>query len=204
MGTYGAKTQAKGYMGGIDWTREPDKEALNHAFNLLSSDPEEALVELKALADRGSIASMLYIAHTYRKLKGDLLQSNEWFRRAMNAGSLLGSYELARNYREANNHSDALEVLRVGESDGYAPSIHQLGVMYWKGLGVDKDTDKARKLFERASALGHVYAKRNLGILLLTSQPREVFRGLRLWMRAIKDAWQLLPDPPDDADDRLR
>jgi TPR repeat protein len=190
-------------MGSIDWTREPDMNALNHAFGLLSRDPEEALVELKALADRGSIGSMLYIAHTYRKLKGDLLQSNEWFRRAMNAGSLIGSYELGRNYCTAKNYLEALDVLKVGEANDYAPSIHLLGVMYWKGFGVEKDIDKARKLFERAAELGHAYAKRNLGILLLKGHygPRQVFRGLRLWMRSVKDVFLLAADPTDD---RLR
>jgi TPR repeat protein len=194
-------------MDSINWTREPDRKALIHAFNLLSRDPEEALVELKALADRGSIASMLYIAHTYRKLKRDLPQSNEWFRRAMNAGSPLGSYELARNYRNARNYAQALEILKVGDANDYAPSIHLLGVMYWKGVGVDKDIDKARKLFERASALGHVYAKRNLGTLLIKGHygPRQAFRGLTLWAHAIKDAWVLSGDPTDDrVDDRLR
>jgi TPR repeat protein len=201
-----ARSSGLGSMGnvGVDWTKEPDMEALNHAFGLLSSDPEQGLVELKALADRGSIASMLYIAHTYRKLKGDLPQSTEWYRRAMNAGSLIGAHELGRNYFDAKNYLSALDAFKVGEGNDYAPSIHMLGLMYRNGFGVEKDIDKARNLFERAAALGHAHARGHLGVLLLTGRygPRQFVRGLRLWLGLLRYAYRLAYNDPFD--DRLR
>ena len=133
-----------------DWSKEPDLEHLREAQGLLASNPEQALVELKALADRGSIMSMLYIADSYKRgtiSKIDLAQAEHWYRRAMNAGSLLGSYELGRLYYQMKNYPNAEEAFRVGERKDYPPSLHALGLMHLKGFGFEKDVSKARDLW---------------------------------------------------------
>lgn len=175
----------------------PDQLAYTRFDN---SSPERGLAELKALAEQGSIASMIYIAHTYRKLKGDLVQSNEWYQRAMRSGSLVASYELGRNYYDSRDYLKALEAFKVGESKLYAPSMRMLGVMYWKALGVERDIGKARDLFERAVALGNSAAKSNLATLLLRGHfgLREFVKGFRLWMGSVKDAYSFVPDGSDD------
>ena len=157
-------------MGNADWTREPDLELLRRAHGLLESDSKQALMDLKALADRGSLMSMLYIANAYSKGKGtavDMQQAESWYRRAMNAGSVLGSYELGRIHYERKDYSKAEESFNVGAGQNYAPSLHMLGLMFLSGAGVKKDLSKAKQLLENATALGHVFAKRNLGSLLM-------------------------------------
>ena len=46
-----------------------------------------------------------------------------------------------------------------------ATAQHNLGVMYAKGEGVEKDLDKAAELYEQAAAQGEVAAQYNLGIM---------------------------------------
>jgi TPR repeat protein len=122
----------------------------------------------------------------------------------MEAGSMLGSYELGRLNYEKANYAKAVEAFKVGELQQYAPSIHVLGFMYQTGVGIEKDLNKARELLERASALGHVLAKRNLASLLISGGygPRAFFRGLGLFLAGAKDivaiTWK------DPYDDRLR
>src|SRR5438445_575947 len=130
------------------WDSEPDLEALHRFHGMLSTDPVAALAGLKELADRGSTMSMVYIAEAYRNGTGtgvDLLQSNEWFRRATDAGSMLASYELARNYRTAKDHEKAIEMLSLGAENRYPPSMHMLGACYATGSRVPKNLNKARE-----------------------------------------------------------
>jgi TPR repeat protein len=67
------------------WENEPDIDELClHAS--LSTDPTRALAGLRALAGRGSVMSMVYIAYAYRTgigTKIDLTQAEEWHRRAV-------------------------------------------------------------------------------------------------------------------------
>jgi uncharacterized protein len=191
----------------MDWAKEPDMESLTRAHSLLASDPGQALTELKALADRGSVMSMLYIANAYRNGVGsgtDLQQAEEWYRRAMDRGSVLGSYELGRVYYEMENYPKAEKAFRAGESQNYAPSINMLGMMHLGGTGVEQNTGKARDLLERASALGHIFAKRNLAFLLITGRYglREFLRGVGLFLLTIKDIFVVVPK--NRFDSRLR
>jgi len=174
---------------------------------MLATEPARALVELKALAARGSVVSMLYIADAYRKGRGtavEIYEAKDWYTRAMQSGSVTGCYELGRIYYEQRNYSKAEEAFRQGESKNHAPSIHMLGLMHLKGIGVEKNRDKARELFEKASSLGHVFAKRNLAILLMTGRygASQFVRGLTLFVTGIKHLLAVVVS--DRYDERLR
>jgi TPR repeat protein len=97
------------------WDSEPDLEQLHKAYGLLSTDPEQALVKLRILADRGSLMSMVYIANAYRNgigVKVDIPQSEYWYTLAANGGSALASYELGRMFLDRNAYSKAEEFLK--------------------------------------------------------------------------------------------
>jgi len=189
-----------------NWDSEPDMEALRHFHAMLATDPVGALAGLKDLSDRGSVMSMVYVADAYRRGIGtgvDLLQSNEWFRRATDAGSMVASYELARNYLEANASDKALEMLSMGAEKGYPPSMNVLGMMYVRGRRVPRDFNRARELLEGAAAQGHLYAKANLTNLLIKGRFgfRQRLRGLRLILSVPKD---LIAICRDSNSERLR
>ena len=191
----------------IDWTKEPDQVELRRAYDLRATDSTQALVALKALADRGSMMSMMYIAEIYRNGKEtsvDLDEAQKWLRRAIQNGSVPASYELGRMLFEFKNYPQSKEAFEIGETHNFAPSINMLGTMYLNGIGVEKNLTRARELLERASSLGHVFAKRNLAGLLVRGAdgPHGFFRGVRLFLVAIKDTLVVVCSSPFS--DRLR
>ena len=189
------------------WESEPDLDALRRSHAMLAANPLEALKELRKLADRGSVMSMIYIANSYRTGVGtdkDLYQAQEWYRCAAQKGSPLAAYELGRIYLEENNYVKAREAFESGSAKNYAPSMHMLARMYLLGTGVTRDISRAKDLLEQAVSLGHVFSKRNLGVLLLKGcfGPSKIPRGILLIASAIKEAVYLgLHDPTSD---RLR
>ena len=179
---------------------EPDLDALHRFHAMLTTDRAQALVGLKELAERGSVSSMLQIAEAYRNGTGtdvDLLQSNEWFRRATDAGSMLASYELARNYMQTKDYDKAIEMYSLGAENGYPPSMHMLGAFYATGRRVPRDRNKARELFEGAAAQGHLYEKAKLRCLLMRGGFgfRQRLRGVRLALSIPKDLVKIWRDP---------
>lgn len=174
--------------------QEPDLDGLIHAVGLLDSDPLHAEQELKVLAEKGSVNSMLHLGHLYwvrsPELGGaDLIQSENWFLSAYKIGSIEATFYLGRLYLKKTEFAKAREVFQAGAERGYAPSIFHLGRMYKDGMGVDKRRDIACTLFERASALGHISSKRYLGLLFLSGRFgfSNIFKGLELVMQSSKE-----------------
>ena len=50
---------------------------------------------------------------------------------------------------------------------GHAPSMNNLGEMYYEGKGVEKNTEKAEYYYARAAAQGFAPAQYNLGVMLM-------------------------------------
>jgi TPR repeat protein len=171
--------------GAIVSESEPDLAALERAHALLLASPAEGLEAMNALAERGSLMSLLYIAEAYRtgiSGKPDPAQSADWYQRASNAGSAHASYMLGRMYLRTREYFNAKQWFEVGVRLDYTPAICMMGYMYAYGLGVRKDWDKARELLERASAHGHLHAKVFLASMLIRRRWGwlQVVRGL--WM----------------------
>jgi TPR repeat protein len=182
---------------GDNWESEPDLQQLRRAHGLLTTDPARALTDLKSLADRGSVMSMVYIADAYKNGIGtrvDLSQAREWYTRAGDLGSLLSIYELGRLCLDLKQYSDAKYAFERGAARGHMPSMNMLGKMYYNGLAGEKNFAKSRELFEKSAAMGHVFAKRNLGVLLLKGGfgPTQALRGVWLFLSALKDVPLLL------------
>jgi uncharacterized protein len=189
------------------WDSEPDLTQLGHAYALMRVDPQAALVELHRLADRGSVMSMMYIGHANSKGIGtqiDLPQAAAWYRRAADRGSLFALYKVGRIYWDMGNYPKAVEAFNEGATRNDAPSMHMLGLMYLEGNGVPVDINRARALFESAVERGNVFAKRNLGALLIGGRfgLTAIFRGAYLLASGFKDAIHL--SFTDRFDDRLR
>jgi TPR repeat protein len=91
------------------------------------------LLETQAEAAKGDAAAMVALSSAY----------------------LSGKHGLQRNYVEARRW---LEKIDTGEDPlGYAP--HNLGIIYYKGLGVAVDHRKAFGYFRRAALLGRTTSK---------------------------------------------
>jgi|SRR5579885_52563 len=169
----------------INWSAEPDLARLHRAHQLLKTDAVTALIELSSLAEKGSIMAMIYLGNAYKLGQGtriDQSQSERWYRRAADAGSMPAYYELGRVYLERKQYEEAKQAFTVAADRGYIPAVHFLGRMFFYGQGVTRDVRKASELLERASAGGSIYARRILGQILLQSRPGlpEKLRGMWL------------------------
>ena len=191
----------------IDWSAEPDHEALGDARRLMQSDPTAAVERLRALADRGSLVSMYLLGACFGSGKGverSEVEAERWFREAGRAGSIEGSYRLALTLYLQGRFEEASSELEKLVTIGFTPAMNKLAKMYSRGQGVDRDLKRAKALWEAASARGHLFARRNLGALLVSGRYglRRVPEGLGLMASAAVTALRIAD--PDRRTDLLR
>jgi uncharacterized protein len=152
------------------WAEEPDPRRFEDAQRLLRSDPNRAYSELRTLADRGSIMSMVYLGWAFAEGTGraaDFSQAEYWLKRAFDTGSLLGMFYLGSLYHRHGDLKKACEIWSGGVDKEYAPAIYWLAYIHMKDQGELRDMKKGRQLLEKAAALGHLYARASLGQYML-------------------------------------
>ena len=176
----------------IRWENEPDLDKLRQLHELAARDPKSATAGLVALADRGSAASMWYLADIYMGQDPALKsidKGKHWYARAEKMGIVQASHMLGRISFEQNDYDTAFSKFSVGQRAGYAPSAYRLALMYGQGVGIPINKERCRMLLAEAAVKGHLFAKRDLMTLYL----RGAF-GLRLFVRGITIAFSLLKD----------
>jgi len=161
--------QANDWAGRNDWIG-PEGEAVaedvKEAIALRASDPEKSLQALLAFAERGSVWSMIQVAHSYKVGWGtpvDPLREEDWYRRAFEAGSerALLDYGAILFSRGALDLAEA--VYEAGAGKGWAPAMCHLARL---------------RLKRPASREGH------LAIYSLLESAREQGSPAALWFLA--------------------
>lgn len=153
-----------------DFIDEKDKVTLLKAYNLRQSNPVVSLEMLRDLAKSGSIMSMVYIGSAYRDGRGvaiDWQEAKGWYDRARQAGSIHGMYLLAHIYIKEKDFDAAERVLREGERLGNPSSLYWLARIYYKGPILFRNKSESLRLLDKASKNGHIFAKRDFGIILM-------------------------------------
>lgn len=157
----------------VDWLREPDLNQLKHARQISKQYPARAKRELEALAERGSVLSMLDLGRLHAEGIGtapNRAEGERWFRRAANTGSARAYYFLASLYLEQERFEEAKDAVVVAADKNFVPAIYLLGTMYLSGLGVPRDVSTAVELLSRASKAGSVFATGALSRILRHSE----------------------------------
>ena len=153
---------------------EPDWDRLTTTYDRFVAEPSiEVIDEFKALADEGSLQSMLYLGIAYRDGQGvkiDEEKASEYFDRANDLGLAIAGYYLGLLYFDQKKYRRSFETLSDWEDGNYAPTLCRLAYLYQKGYGVEKQFDKARLLFERSSNMGNIWAKRKLAEMYMTGK----------------------------------
>ena len=166
----------------LEFEQEPDLRAWRETRVLRVSDPEGALEELKKLAERGSLLAMLDLGRAFALGVGtprDDTQAEQWLRRAAAARSVRGSYFLGRFLLRTKRYAEAKEAYEFSAARGYPPALHDLGKIYFLGLGVEKDMRLAARYLSQAWEAGSVYAGKDYATLL-----RRTARGFTEKTRA--------------------
>jgi uncharacterized protein len=171
----------------IDWTKEPNLDELRTAYSLLATNFDLARSKLDELADRGSIASLLYLGDAYSRgdyVVKELDKAKVCFKRAEAIGWIPASYRLGRTCYALRDYRPAFEAFSRGTAKNYLPAVYRLGMMYGEGLGTRKDLNECRRLLNIAASEGHLFAKRDLAVRYLCGSFGVVDIPKGIWMMA--------------------
>lgn len=145
---------------------DPQYDALVDADRLWRSDPEGGMLDLIALAERGSVGGMLLVGWAYQVGMGvspDDALSEHWYRLAFEAGSLQAQLRLGRLYEERSDFARCKEVYGVGAADRWPPAMFYLARTKFHRPINPAEVEEARLLLEDASAQGDLGAQMLLG-----------------------------------------
>ena len=182
---------------------DPYLSEFRQACDLEKSDPARYFEALRGLAEKGSVNAMVQLGFAYYQGIGtaiNLAESERWYRRAwMEGQSLHAIYWVAYLCWHQGEYSKAYEAATIGAAANEVRCMYWLGRMYLEGVGVGRDRHKARAVYEDASNLGNLFARRDLAWMLMAGGfgLRSRIRGLVLYLRTLKDAFLTCLKNPD-------
>lgn len=172
---------------GVD---DPMRTEYIAALELVEANNPHGLKTMEALAYDGSPMAMLFLADAARRgsyYKVNLESAEGWYLHAARKGSGRAMYGLGVIYCIRQDYARAIEILEAGAQKDCGAAIHRLGKIYFEGEGVDADRSKALALWERAAALGYLWAKRRLWRTLISGGIRDKVRGVAVFISALFD-----------------
>ncbi len=138
--------------------KDQNRDALRAAHDVRRSEPTKAFKEFLRFAEQGSVWSMRQVGSSLILGLGapiDKVAAEKWLRLAYEAGYDGAMLALAREYTIQKRFREAEDLLEPYATKNHTPSLYLLGWMFLRA-GRNKS---ARKMLERASALGHLRAK---------------------------------------------
>ena len=172
--------------------RDADRAALSEADKLWRSDPEAALPQLQALAERGSVWGMHLLGYAFERGIGtapDPSLAEGWYRRAADGGCQQALLRLGRIYELRGEFAASMKVYEVGKAAHLGPAMYRLAWIKLRQSRTPEQFEDARSLFEQAAAQGDLGAQMDFSHLLTRGRFgwRRMLPGLRLaWDGAIK------------------
>lgn len=130
----------------------------------------KALAAYVSLADLGSVQSKVMVGWMLEQGLGtspDLLEAERWYKDAALMNSAFSQFKLAKLFARCDRRVEAIDWYEKAASNNFSPAIFRLGWMFDVGKGVSADKKKAMQLYLKASTLGHVFAERQLGFMLV-------------------------------------
>lgn len=137
-------------------------------------DPKSALERMGTLATQGSLLSMIELGRAFALGIGtarDDSEAERWFQRAATARSVRGHYFLGRFLLRTRRYGEAKDAFSFSAARGYPPALHDLGKIYFLGLGVEKNTTVAARYLGQASESGSVFAGKLYARLVIETAP---------------------------------
>jgi len=164
-----------------------------------------ALPKLTALAERGSVWSMLLVGWAYNAGAGvtaDLAQAERWYRLAFEGGAQQAQLRLGWTYEQRSDVAGCEEVYGVGAADGWAPAMYHLAMIKFRQPRTPARLEAARILLEQASAQGDLGAQWVLAGLLWRGRfgLRQIPSGVRLALDLCKKLTALVDEEDASGD----
>ncbi|MBI1907042.1 MAG: sel1 repeat family protein [Rhodocyclales bacterium] len=162
-----------------------DEKEVELGYSLIQEERyEEAFKVLQPIAERGSKYACLYLGWLYQTGLG-VVQSQEhaekWYRKVADTGLPSGQHYLGNLLRNLQRFREAVIWYERAAAAGYLPAIYRLGRSYEIGQGTSKDELKAKQYLQEAAAKGHLFAQRDVAVLMLKGR----FGYLRMPLGAV-------------------
>ncbi len=190
-----------------EWEREPDMTAIESTG--LLDDVVEAEAQYKALVEKGSMFSMIKLAHLFERRPAerggpDFNQAEFWYCKAVDTGSAVATFHCGYFFYRRKNYDKARDMFSIGRERQYAPSIVRLAHLYLNGIGVNRDYSKARILLTQASSLGNLWAKRALARMDFNIGENGFVRARGVVMRLVSGLQFFFENRRDPNSERLK
>jgi TPR repeat protein len=195
------KAADQGHVASINWLSE-----MNASKMLKEKRYDEAVPILTKAANTGSAWSHEALADVYwhgRGVHKDRVQSIQHYEAAYSGGRHSLANWIGIMHFRAGHPQIALDWLR---RDTQRPTSS----LYWQHRilkahpNMERQPGESDELLGKAADSGHMLAKRDMGLRMLTGKERLAARlqGLRAWFGALRYALRLVMDDPND--ERLR
>ena len=129
--------------------------------NGVEQNYKEAMNWYKKASEQGEPGAQNNIGLLYDNGWGVVKNHSEaidWYKKAAIQGEPIAQFNLAHCYQEECDFINAILWYEKSARQGYDGAQYNLGRMYYYGIGVKIDYEKAKRLFEEASANGHCNA----------------------------------------------
>jgi TPR repeat protein len=153
----------------VSFEDEADRNEEAEACRQFKDDNRTGFPQLLALADRGSVASMEWVAWCCANGIGvarDPIETEIWRRRAFLCGSDFGLLAYGAMLARRGDYRGAEAVYRVGTERDWAPALEYLAYCRLRQSFSWKTLREVRPYLERAAEQGSPGAKRRLARLM--------------------------------------
>jgi TPR repeat protein len=148
---------------------------------------DEALRELRPLAEQGLVDAQFYLGTMYLRGQGvpeNKTEAARWYRLAAERGLGIAQVSLGLMYDNGEgmpeNDAEAVRLYRLAAEQGYASAQTNLGFMYAKGEGVPENNVTAYMWMNLAAAQGNKMASGNKDILVKRMTAADISRAQQL------------------------
>lgn len=176
---------------------DPQREAVEATTKLRRRDPTAAFPQFLALAEGGSVYSMLCVGWLYSHGVGvpeDTVEAERWNLRALEHGSQRARLQLADLYWARSDFGACESILQPGVDEHWAPAMYVMAMTKLQQPRTEVLRESARVLLEEASTLGDVGAQWALGIRMARGWfgLHRIPRGIRVMSDACEKTLALL------------
>lgn len=181
----------------IDWSREPNLRQLKQAYENWKAHRPGAIGQLEWLAANESAVAMLCLGDAHRLGRGaerNIATAEKWYRRAAEAGSPRGHFQLGHMYLLQGGILEGRRELEIAHAEGYVPATRVLAQSYLVSKTDNQDRAKARHLFEFAAMRGSIYSESALAWMLIRGDRGLLgkLRGVYHLLHALFSVWLVI------------
>ncbi len=163
----------------------------------------EALEIALVGATQGDMESQVFVGNVFLKgggsIEQNLHESVMWLDMSVESGSIVGHYLLGIAHYYLLDYTKALNEFVIASKSKYFAADYQIGKMYYYGVGVQKDIEKAYQYFLVAKKQDHMFASREVAVILMKGHKGflNIIKGMMLFIATIFKGFIIAFKEPD-------